>query len=229
MTQEDLLDRIELLEEKLSELEAREAEKDARIDELEQALEEEREARQALEERVDEREDALELRTAEDADSPALEDVWIGGQPVGRLVEKTRRDVDELEGRLEDGQPEAADELEADAPPIFDLLRTPESNVDGTERRTRFLWRDLGDYATKTPAGYVLPASDARRVLNAAEPEDSPAGRIDAKHVGRVFDLSVRLTREAAFVRKKGRERQLVVPVDWEEQARAAAPDAAVT
>lgn len=222
MTQEDLLDRVEALEEKLREEQERRRE-------LEDELAEEREARQELEQRVAAQEDALELRTPDEADSPALEDVWIGGQPVGRLVEKTRRDVDELEDRLGGDDLEAPDELEATAPPIYDLLRTPESKVEGTERRTRFLWRDLADYATKTPAGYVLPASDARRVLNAAEPDDSPAGRVDAKMVGRVFDLSVTLTREAAFVRKKGRERQLVVPVDWEEQARAAAPDSAVS
>lgn len=224
---DDLEARVEeLVEEKV---EQAVAERDARIDELEDELAEEREARQELEERVAEQEDALELRTPDKTDSPALEHVWIAGQPVGRLVEKTRRDVDELEDQLAGDELEAPDELEATAPPIFDLLRTPESKVEGTERRTRFLWRDLADYATKTPAGYVLPASDARRVLNAAEPDDSPAGRVDAKMVGRVFALSVDLTREAAFVRKSGRERQLVVPVDWEEQAREAAPDTAVS
>lgn len=222
-------DLEELVEEKVEEaLEDR----DARIEELEQELEEERERRRALEERLEEREALVEDRTPSDAEGTNLTDVWIAGNPAGKILEKVQQRSAENAERLEEGQqgqPDAADDLGADAPPIYDVLRCPESSLGPTERRTRFLWADLADYASRTPKGYVLPASDARRVLEAAEPEDSDADRITSKHVGRVFELSVDLTREAAFVRKKGRERQLVVPTNWEEEARAAAPDAVVS
>lgn len=190
---------------------------------LEDELEEERERRRELEERLEDRsvDDLLEDRSPE-GEPTNFSDIWLAGQPLGRLVNRTQDRVKDLEKRLEDESPEAAEAVDEDAPPIYTLLRTPEDALKPTERRTRFLWSDLSDYASRTPKGYVLPASDARRVLEAAEPEDSDATRIDANHVGRVFDLSVDLTRGAAFVRRKEGERHLVVPTNWEEEAREA-------
>lgn len=178
-----------------------------RIDDLEQRLEQKDERIDALEERVEE----LEDRTP---------------------IEDVQKRASQLEGRVDDlerqsdpaGEPQDPAALEDDAPPIYDVLRTPRQRLEGTERRTHFLWSDLGDYASSTPKGYVLQASDVRRVLEAAEPDESDCSRITANHVGRVFDLSVDLTRGAAFVRKNDEgERQLVVPRGWEDEARAAA------
>lgn len=214
---DQLAERIESLEEDLED----EREERRR---LEDELEEERERRRELEDRLEDVDDLLEDRTPEDVDGTNLTDVWLAGTPVGKLVQNTKRQVEDLEKRLEDEDPEAAESLEEDAPPIYTLLQTPPESLEPTERRTRFLWADLGDYASRTPKGYVLPASDARRVLEAAEPEESEATAITSNHVGRVFDLSLTLTRGAAFVRKKDGERQLVVPTDWEEEARDAAP-----
>lgn len=220
---DQLVERVEHLEDELEE------ERQQR-QRLEQELEEERQERQRLEERLE----SVEPLTvdADDPDDPDLEDVFLGDVPLGRKVRGYEYRLDDLEDDLEageQGRPDAADDLEADAPPIYDVLRCPETNLGPTERRTRFLWSDLADYASRTPKGYVLPASDARRVLEAAEPEESDAHRITSKHVGRVFELSADLTRGAVFVRKEGRERQLVVPAGWQEEARDAAPDSVVS
>lgn len=214
---DQLAERIESLEDDL------EAEKEERR-RLEDELEDERERRRELEQRLEQRENIFEVREPEDGSDPTLSDLWAVDAPLGRLVHRMDKRMKKLEKRLEDEDPEAAAQLEENAPPVYTLLKTPPERLKPTERRTRFLWADLSDYATRTPKGYVLPASDARRVLEAAEPEDSEADRITSNHVGRVFDLSLTLTREAAFVRKKDGERQLVVPSDWEEQAREAAP-----
>lgn len=223
--------RVEQLVEQ--KVEAALAERDARIQELEEELEEERQERQRLEQRVEQREEIVELREPENGGEPDLSNVWAVGEPLGEKLLGIGRCLEWLENKIEERQadetPQAADEMDAEAPPLYDVLRAPESSLEPTERRTRFLWNDLTDYASKTPAGYVLPASDVRRVLEAAEPEESEANRIRSKHVGRVFALSEDLTRGAAYVRKEGRERQLVVPTGWEEEARAAAPDSVVS
>lgn len=218
----ELAERMDRLEDEL------EAEREERR-RLEDELEEERERRRELEHALEDVPDLLEDRTPEDVEGTNLTDVWLAGQPLGKLLESTRDRLEDLEKRLEGEEAEEAATLAEDAPPIYRLLQTPAEALEPTERRTRFLWADLSDYASRTPKGYVLPASDARRVLNAAEPEDSDADRITSKQVGRVFHLSVALTREAAFIREKDGERQLVVPSNWEEEARAAAPDSAVS
>lgn len=221
---EQLVERVDRLEDAL------EDEREER-QRLEDELEQERERRRELEDALEDVPDLLEDRTPEDEDGRNFSDIWLAGAPVGKLINRTKDRVNDLEKKVEDStDPEEPAPLEENAPPIYDVLRTPRSRLEGTERRTHFIWSDLTDYAAKTPKGYVLAASDARRVLAAAEPDDSPCTRIDPNHVGRVFDLSVDLTRGAAFVRKnEDGERQLVVPTGWEDEARAAADDAAVT
>lgn len=221
-----LVERVEQLEAELQ------AERERRQD-LEQRVDEQAERIEELEQRVEQREELVQDRTPDDAEGTNLNDVWIADNPAGKLLEKvvqrSQENAERIEEAGEQGEPDAVDEMDEAAPPIYTLLRTPETNLKPTERRTRFLWADLGDYASRTPKGYVLNASDARRVLEAAEPEESDATRITSNHVGRVFDLSRELTREAVEIRKKDGERQLVVPTDWQEQARAAAPDSGVS
>lgn len=195
------------------------------VESLENELEAEREQRQKLEALVDD-------RTPDDEEGSNLTDVYIADVPVGRVLNETDKRVSKLERKTtpaEPGEPEAVDDFDEAAPPIYTLLQTPEPNLKPTERRTRFLWKDLGDYARKAPVGLVLSASDAKRVLNAAEPDESDADRITSKQVGRVFYLMKDLTRDVAEIREKGGERQLVVPDGWEDRARDAAPDTAVS
>lgn len=207
-----------------------------RMDSLEDELEAERSERRRLEdeleekdERISDLEELLEDRTPEDEESSNFTDVLLADVPVGKVVNETRKRVDALESEQAQREPAEAEESDPTAPPIWDLVRTPESNLKPTERRARFLWKDVNDYAHSAPVGLVLPASDARRVLNAAEPDDSDADRITSKQVGRAFHLLLTLTRGAARIREQGGERQLVVPRDWEDRARAAAPDTAVS
>lgn len=190
-------------------------------DDIEQLIEEK--VAEAVAER-DERINELEEKVAEQAERiEELED--------RTPIEDVQKRVSILEGKVDTSEqaapePEAVDEA---APPIYTLLQTPEPNLQATERRTRFLWKDLGDYARKAPVGLVLSASDAKRVLNAAEPEESDAGRITSKQVGRVFHLMKDLTRDVAEIHEKDGQRQLVVPDGWENRARDAAPDTAVS
>lgn len=233
---DQLVERIDSLED---DLEAERAERRRLEDRLEDVkekrrrLEEELEQKgnriDALEERLEDREDVLEVREPEDGSDPALSDLWALDAPLGRLVHRMDKRMKKLERDLEDERPEQAAKLEENAPPIYDVLRTPVDRLKPTERRTRFLWADLSDYARKTPKGYVISASDAKRVLQAAEPDGSRCDRIDSKQVGRVFDLSETLTRGAAYVHKSKGERKLVIPTDWEDRSRAAVDDTAVS
>lgn len=195
-----------------------------KVEALANELEAEREQREKLEAELAEK----EKRIAE------LEKPFEKGEPIKDLqlrASKLESKIDDLERDtpVEPGEPEPVDEIDETAPPIYTLLQTPEPNLKPTERRTRFLWKDLGDYGRKVPVGLVLSASDARRVLNAAEPDESDADRITSKQVGRVFALMKELTRDVAEIREKGGERQLVVPNGWKDRARDAAPDTAVS
>lgn len=193
---------------------------EAVVGELREELQREREEKRELRDRVEHLETIVEDRS-EDGEDPTLGDVWLAGSPAGKLVsENNRRIKDLVKDDVE--RPNEPDEGEPDDPPIFDLLRTPQDRLEGTERRTAFLWRDLADYGTRTPKGLVLPASDVRRVLQAAEPDDG--ARIESKLVRRVFRLSETLTRDVVEVFKKDGEWRLVVPPDWKERAREAAP-----
>lgn len=201
-----------------------------RVDALEQKLEEKDERIDELEERLEQQEQLVDDRTPDDEEGSNLTDVFLADVPVGRVLNETDKRVSKLERKaISSGEPEPAEEIDEEAPPIFTLLQTPEPNLEPTERRARFLWKDLGDYAQKAPAGLVLSASDAKRVLNAAEPDESDATRISSKQVGRVFGLIQTLTRDVAEIREKDGERRLVVPEEWETKARDAAPDSGVS
>lgn len=188
------------------------------VDRLSDELEKEREARKQAE------------RKAEAAVSHVRE-LWAGIEDYQDYREYNerdkatiRQDVSEAHEQANDPTPAACQESAPEDPPLYDVLRTPESKLEPRERRTAFLWKDLKDYSRKCPAGRVITNPELRRVLAAAEPEDGAT--IDSTIARRVMELSDDLTRGAVTVEKEAGRWRMVIPPDWKEKAREAHRDA---
>ena len=135
---------------------------------------------------------------------------------------KIRKSVTEVSDEIEEAtDPNSPGELDPDAPPLFNLIRTPAEQLTPTRRRAKDVWRNLTEYCTTIPAGETITGPELRRVLSASEPEDG--ARIKSEHARRVMEELQAQTRGAVKVSKDGDGRlQMIVPKDWNEQAREA-------
>ena len=190
---------IQELAEKVDQLASRVEELEDDRARLQDDLETEREQRRALEEYVEDVDDRL---------ADGLEGVH---NRISASLDQPSQDAGDA---LDD-----ADDAEL---PIQQIARMPEemakAHLDNMQHRNtyraRFLWRDLTDYATQTPAGFVVSSADAQRVLRAGLDD-----RIETTTAKRVFDRIVSYTHGIAERRKKNGEWILVVPADWKDQA----------
>jgi hypothetical protein len=138
----------------------------------------------------------------------------------------TGREFADVRGRITDAEEEiqqidpdsggeppscAREKMEQDAPqtwtPLETVVSLPEDVADRelhpTQKRARFLAKDLADYGTKVRAGIRIDATDMRRVLTAAADDGQTIHRSQTK---RVMDLLDDLGREEVKVRtKRGR------------------------
>jgi cell division protein FtsB len=193
----DTDDRVAALEARIEDLEAENRRLETRVEDLETRVEEledqVREQSDHIEELESDNED-LRARVAELESQPevTIEDpadpigsLQVGGAPVGRAINSKPSETD-LDAELEElrqeleAYAEGADVDQADQSsptvepetPLEQVVAMPEDLVDeqltANQERARFVSRDVTEYASKTPAGWVLRPKDLRTVLNAA-------------------------------------------------------------
>jgi len=222
-----------------------------RVDDLEDQLAEEREQRRDLEEWVEEldgdlqRERAKRRRAERQARAAVAHSrrLWDKVENVDRLLtdglEGLHARVSAVAEGASDDASEVEDVEEAEALlPIQQLAKMPEhvaeEQLNNENHRNTFrarsIWKDFGDYADRTPTGFVLESGRLQRVLRAqAEEEDY---RIDTNTAKRVMARLVEFSKGIAERRKKDGQWRVFVPEDWPRQAREAAEvegNAAVT
>jgi len=210
-----LTTRIEALE---AELETVEAENDRlrdRVGELETAVETLQTQTESLRTRLAEldAQPAIEVRD----DSDPIGSLYIAGAPVGQAITskpgQTEFDA-ELAALREDLAAFADGDTETNTPtvdaetPLEQIVAMPQEVVDAqltaNQRRARFVATDITEYASKTPAGWVLAPKDLRTVLNAA---------FDTSHsqtCSRVRTILADLGNEAVRIKESRGEQKLV-------------------
>ena len=230
---EDLVDVVEDLVERVDDLEGRVDDLEQERDELRSDLQEERARRKDLEQRVDETA-TLEWDTSDHSDL-FVESTEGARYPLGRALasKPAETDVETLiEEMLEDVdvQDEPGTSADEDLLPIQQLARMPESAArdhldNGAQRNTfraRAVWKDLGDYASRTPKGLVLRSGELTRVLNALEDGEAT---IESRTALRVMERIQELSKDVVDRRKQDGEWMLVVPHDFQERAKAASDE----
>lgn len=163
-----------------------------RILALEETVGDQKQRNDALEAEVEDlkestAEDLIEVRST-DGD-PCLEDVWVAGQPLGKIVESNRRTAKDAEKQAREARSSAAEpqgnDPENDSDdgllPIERLLRGDDrddwhiGNATPSVERAKELYQHFTDWASTTPKGKVLKTSGGTRgsstlknLLNAA-------------------------------------------------------------
>lgn len=216
-----------------------------RVDELEeenQQLREERDQERArredLEDRVDELEDEVESQATVEWESGDHRDALLVSTdgtryPLGAKMDNalTEGDVEHVvDDLLDEHSPSTGDVDDAgDALlPIQQLAALPDDvareQLDNPAHkntyRARNVWKDVTDYATATPRGYVLRSGELRRVLSALEDEDV---RIESRTTLRVLKRIVEYSNGVVERQKRKGEWELVIPKDFEQRAKEAA------
>ena len=158
-------------------LEARIEELEAQTDRLETELTATKQETDDLQARVDELEAQPKIRIDDPTDP--IGSLHISGAPVGQAITSKPGQTD-LDAELDDLRTElkaVADEqpvepaVEMETPLEQVVAMSTEmvvTQLTANQRRARFVATDLTEYATKTPAGWVLTPKDLRTVLNAA-------------------------------------------------------------
>lgn len=179
-------DRIAALEAQISDLQARNEQLEGQVEALETTVEELQSENAALEEqtttlreRVQSLETQPDIRIADENDP--IGSLHIAGAPVGQAITSKPGQTD-LDAELDELREELQAYVEGDAhsteptinpeTPLEQVVAMPEAMVEAqltaNQQRARFVAKDITEYATKTPAGWVLTPKDLRTVLNAA-------------------------------------------------------------
>ena len=157
-------DRLERLEERLTELEQENERKDKIIEEQQ--------------ERIDELEDRIELR----GEDKKMENLWIHGLPVGMMLENRKSKVKDLEGRVEDIEKGEVDPGEvvanssagvdpSDLLPLHNMylsaqnLDADEHDLSKNQEIAARLFPYLGQYAYTNEGRMFLPSTKVKDIL----------------------------------------------------------------
>lgn len=126
-----------------------------------------------------------------DNDTPGLEDIWLAGQPVGRIIESNRKKADSAakearEGASSGSEPEGQDGKNGDESgddggmlPIERLSRIDENpdlrdsimaDVTPSVERATVLFDHFREWSKKTPKGRTI-TENLRNLLNTATGE----------------------------------------------------------
>lgn len=160
------------------ELEATNNELEATIQEVEATNEELEATNETLRERIAHLESQPEITVADESDP--IGSLHIAGAPVGQAITSKpgQSDLDAELDALREELESVADHDEPVEPtvepqtPLEQIVALPgavaEEQLTANQRRARFVAKDITEYASKTPAGWVLTPKDLRTVLNAA-------------------------------------------------------------
>lgn len=110
---------------------------------------------------------------SEDAEDPALEDIWLAGQPVGKIIESNRKEIKEAENELENVQssghsPNEADENMENTLPIQQVTKI--WRVGGTIKANKTehaaaIWSDFMDRCKKGRESYYLDSGEVTSII----------------------------------------------------------------
>jgi len=183
---EELQAENERLQAQLETIQADNDRLESRVDELEDTVDTLEADNQQLEaennslrDRIATLEAQPEIQVADENDP--IGSLHIAGAPVGQAITSKpgQSDLDaeldalreELDAYTDEEAAHAAPSVEAKTP-LEQIVALPAAVVDeqltANQRRARFLAKDITEYASKTPAGWVLTPKDLRTVLNAA-------------------------------------------------------------
>jgi regulator of replication initiation timing len=171
---------IEEIETNTESLESQVEELEAENETLKEQLTDRAAKTDQLRERITQLEAQPSVTIADESDP--IGSLQIAGAPVGRAISskpgetELYQELDALRKELDTDpddpsgtQSEPTIETET---PLEEIVALPQRVVDdqltANQRRARFVATDLTEYATKTPAGWVLTPKDLRTVLNAA-------------------------------------------------------------
>jgi hypothetical protein len=150
---------------------------------------------------------AIEFRGAEDAAGASLEDIWIAGQPIGKLIHRNRERADSAHDRLDnDGSAAPRHDRERMLPAHkmwLDVRAGDGDTIGDSQRRAAILFgqfhdRVVEDETTEAdPSGQKLTLSSgqAREVL-----ED--AGEFDSVKEASRSTITARIMREVQRLTK---------------------------
>lgn len=154
----------------------------------------------------------IEVQT--DADSPGIEDIWIAGQPLGKIIESNRKKVTNVESEVREVQssdenPEGkSGEDMANSLPIQQVTKI--WRVGGTIKANKTehaaaLWSDFMDRCKKGAGIFYLDSGKARSVLREHfRDDDSHLGvtsEVERSTIHRAMDALVEMGGE--LVKKK--------------------------
>lgn len=164
---------------------------------------------QIVDERVEQRLSELGIEIRSDGDSPGLEDIWVAGQPVGRIIESNRKKADSAReqaratgssGSESEGKDGETGSQSGDLLPIERMAKLREqdkehpalpSNGRESFERALSIFENFGDWSKKTPKGRTV-TSGLRELLGAVT-----GTRLAWRQVYRAMDALERWTRGA--------------------------------
>ena len=161
-------DEVAALREQIADLEAVIEEQADRIDDLEKRKGD----AEAKDGAGDERGDPIEIRT--DDENPTLKDIWIAGLPFGKIIDKVEAKVngfDKIEERINDLEGEAGaagndrsgsqEDGRSPLAQLIDLSAEKASEVlSENQERGRRVAQRARELGTNTPEGLVVRSSD---------------------------------------------------------------------
>ena len=107
------------------------------------------------------------IEVKSDDENPGLEDIWLCGQPIGKIIESTREEVREMETstsnpHTQEGE-EGATESENNGMLPIERLAEAEDREDATMGhvtasvdRATTLFSNFTEWASKTPKGMII-------------------------------------------------------------------------
>lgn len=151
--------------------------------------------------------DVIELRGADSAADASLEDIWIAGQPIGRLIQGNRERADSAHERLDSDEtagPQANRERMLPAHKMWLDVRNGDGDAIGdTQRRAATLFGQFHDRVVESenteadPSGqkWTLSSGQAREVLEDADEFDGVKEASRSTITARIMREVQRLTK----------------------------------
>lgn len=147
---------------------------------------------QIVDERVEQRLSELGIEIRSESDTPGLEDIWVAGQPVGKIIESNRKKADSAREQTREGASSGSESKgesgENGSPsdgllPIERLSRLKERERDSDEPESPFadttpsvdravaIYDHFRKWADKAPSGRVI-RSGLKNLLETATGEN---------------------------------------------------------
>lgn len=118
----------------------------------------------------------LELRGTDDPTDADLDHIWLAGHPIGAMIKRRQREINELQDELEQQRIDAQlSQTEVPAEhtlPIQQIARTYHADpsvLSANEQRAAIVWSHFLDTCECTPSAFVLSSSSVCDILATTE------------------------------------------------------------